>query len=206
MQRREECADLPMDLNQLQDKFIHDLFVSEGLGAVIDEAEYGYAKCSMVIEPRHCNALGIPMGGTIFTLADFAFAVASNQNGRDVVTQASQITFLKSAKGKQKWPSSPSMAMWSVTRGKGNLPLCCSEHHAPTQQDACCVGAWQLSVFSHSESKSKARKVSISSRRGPLSIFQRGGRSTPLSNPNVAMAALMGMGLTWEKSACIRGR
>ena len=100
MQRREECADLPMDLNQLQDKFIHDLFVSEGLGAVIDEAEYGYAKCSMVIEPRHCNALGIPMGGTIFTLADFAFAVASNQNGRDVVTQASQITFLKSAKGK----------------------------------------------------------------------------------------------------------
>ena len=92
MQRREECADLPMDLNQLQDKFIHDLFVSEGLGAVIDEAEYGYAKCSMVIEPRHCNALGIPMGGTIFTLADFAFAVASNQNGRDVVTQASQIT------------------------------------------------------------------------------------------------------------------
>ena len=89
-----------MDLNQLQDKFIHDLFVSEGLGAVIDEAEYGYAKCSMVIEPRHSNALGIPMGGTIFTLADFAFAVASNQNGRDVVTQASQITFLKSAKGK----------------------------------------------------------------------------------------------------------
>ena len=41
-----------------------------------------------------------PWGGTIFTLADFAFAVASNQKGRDVVTQASQITFLKSAKGK----------------------------------------------------------------------------------------------------------
>ena len=84
----------------LQEKFIKDLFVSEGLGAVIDEASYGYARCSMEIEPRHCNALGIPMGGTIFTLADFAFPVASNQKGRDVVTQASQITFLKSAKGK----------------------------------------------------------------------------------------------------------
>ena len=70
----------------LQEKFIKDLFVSEGLGAVIDEASYGYARCSMEIEPRHCNALG--------------FAVASNQKGRDVVTQASQITFLKSAKGK----------------------------------------------------------------------------------------------------------
>lgn len=89
------------DINQLQEKFKNDLFVSEGLGAVINEADYGYAKCSMTIEPRHCNALGIPMGGTIFTLADFAFAVASNQKGRDVVTQASQITFLKSAKGKR---------------------------------------------------------------------------------------------------------
>ena len=53
----------------LQEKFIKDLFVSEGLGAVIDESSYGYARCSMEIEPRHCNALGIPMGGTIFTLA-----------------------------------------------------------------------------------------------------------------------------------------
>lgn len=88
------------NLSQLKEKFIDDLFVSDGLGAVIDEASYGYAKCSMEIEPRHCNALGIPMGGAVFTLADFAFAVASNQNGRDVVTQASQVTFLKAAKGR----------------------------------------------------------------------------------------------------------
>ena len=88
------------DLNQLKEKFIHDLFVADGLGAVIEEAFYGYAKCSMEIQPRHCNALGIPMGGAVFTLADFAFPVAANQRGRDVVTQASQITFLKSAKGK----------------------------------------------------------------------------------------------------------
>ena len=88
------------DLNQLKEKFIHDLFVADGLGAVIEEASYGYAKCSMEIQPRHCNALGIPMGGAVFTLADFAFAVAANQEGRDVVTQASQVTFLKAARGK----------------------------------------------------------------------------------------------------------
>ena len=86
-------------LTQLQEKFVNDLFVSQGLGAVIDEVSYGYAKCSMEIEPRHCNALGIPMGGAMFTLADFAFAVAANQNGREVVTQASQITFLTPARG-----------------------------------------------------------------------------------------------------------
>ncbi len=89
------------DLSQLKEKFVNDLFVSQGLEAVIDEASYGYAKCSMEIQPRHCNALGIPMGGAVFTLADFAFAVAANQEGRDVVTQASQITFLMPAKGKR---------------------------------------------------------------------------------------------------------
>lgn len=88
------------DLSHLKEKFVNDLFVSQGLEAAIDEASYGYAKCSMEIQPRHCNALGIPMGGAVFTLADFAFAVAANQEGRDVVTQASQITFLKPAKGK----------------------------------------------------------------------------------------------------------
>ena len=88
------------DLSHLKEKFVNDLFVSQGLEAVIDEASYGYAKCSMEIQPRHCNALGIPMGGAVFTLADFAFAVAANQEGRDVATQASQITFLKPAKGK----------------------------------------------------------------------------------------------------------
>ena len=87
-------------LKQLKDKFIHDAFVADGLGAVIDGASYGFARVSMEIQPRHCNALGIPMGGAVFTLADFAFAVAANQ-GRDVVTQASQITFLKAAQGKR---------------------------------------------------------------------------------------------------------
>ena len=87
-------------LKQLKEKFIHDAFVADGLGAVIDGASYGFARVSMEIQPRHCNALGIPMGGAIFTLADFAFAVAANQ-GRDVVTQASQITFLKAAHGKR---------------------------------------------------------------------------------------------------------
>ena len=88
-------------LSQLQERFIQDLYVSQGLGAVIEEASYGFARCSMDIQPRHCNALGIPMGGVVFTLADFAFAVASNQDGREVVTQASQITFLTPARGKR---------------------------------------------------------------------------------------------------------
>ena len=39
------CMD--QNLCCLQEKFIKDLFVSEGLGAVIDEASYVYARCSL---------------------------------------------------------------------------------------------------------------------------------------------------------------
>ena len=106
---------MEQELNTLREKFVQDLFVSQGLGAVIDEAHYGYAKCSMEIEPRHCNALGIPMGGTIFTLADFAFAVASNQRGRSAFTRSTS-----PMSWGPRWPSSPSMAMWSSSRKKNN--------------------------------------------------------------------------------------
>ena len=64
------------------------------------EADPGHAVCSLPVLPHHLNANNVPMGGAIFTLADFAFAVAANQ-GRDVVTQASQVTFLKTAQGKR---------------------------------------------------------------------------------------------------------
>ena len=105
----------------------------------------------------------------------------------------------------QKWPSSPSTAMLSVIRGKGDLPLCCSSTMPPRSKTLAAWGHGCYLRFLTQRANQKARKVSISSRRGPLSIFQRGGRSTPLSNPSAAMAALMGMGLTWKKSACIRG-
>ena len=41
------------------------------------------------------------MGGAIFTLADFAFAVASNCAGTGVVTLTSQISYLGTAKGER---------------------------------------------------------------------------------------------------------
>ena len=57
--------------------FQNDRFATEN-GAVIEEVDDHYAKCSLVIEDRHRNAMGAVMGGVYFTLADFALAVASN--------------------------------------------------------------------------------------------------------------------------------
>lgn len=80
--------------------FQNDHFATEN-GAVIDQAEDGLARCSMVLTEHHKNAAGGVMGGAIFTLADFAFAVASNFQGVLHVSRSSQVTFLGTAKGGQ---------------------------------------------------------------------------------------------------------
>ena len=87
-------------LEQIRACLSGDRYAVEVTGVEIQDAGPGTSVCTLKLRPELLNANHKPMGGAIFTLADFAFAVASNQKGRDVVTQASQITFLKSAKGK----------------------------------------------------------------------------------------------------------
>ena len=57
----------------------------------------GHAVARMAIEPQHLNALGIVQGGAIFTLADYAFAAASNSHGTVAVGINVSITYVKSA-------------------------------------------------------------------------------------------------------------
>ena len=89
-------------LQKLNAKFQSDCFATETLGAVIREAEPGRALCAMPLRPCHMNANHVPMGGAIFTLADFAFAVAANGfSETDTVSQHASITFLAPAKGRE---------------------------------------------------------------------------------------------------------
>lgn len=88
-------------LEQAKEFFSNDLYATECTGIAIEEAKPGYAKCSLAVEPRHCNALGKPMGGAIFTLADFAFAIASNLEQSPTVSLSSNITYLSACKGKR---------------------------------------------------------------------------------------------------------
>lgn len=55
----------------------------------------GYAKVEMKIEPRHLNILGSVHGGALFTLADTAFAVASNSHGTVAVAINANMSFVK---------------------------------------------------------------------------------------------------------------
>ena len=65
-------------LEELRARFRSDCFATQALGAEIREAEPGCALCAVRLRPEHMNANHTPMGGAIFTLADFAFAVAAN--------------------------------------------------------------------------------------------------------------------------------
>lgn len=85
--------------------FAGDRFATEN-GAVIDEIGEHYAICSMKITPHHLNAAGRVMGGAVFMLADFAFAVASNFGHPADVTTTSQITFLRPSQGKMLYAKS----------------------------------------------------------------------------------------------------
>ncbi len=64
-------------------------------GIKLVEASPGYAKASMEICETHHNSVGIVHGGAMFTLADFAFAVASNTNGRVALGINAEISFFK---------------------------------------------------------------------------------------------------------------
>ena len=72
-------------LEDAREVFSNDLYATEMSGCVIEEIGTDYAKCSMKLTERHKNAYGGIMGGAIYTLADFAFAVASNY-GKDYAT------------------------------------------------------------------------------------------------------------------------
>lgn len=87
------------DLERARKVFMTTTFATEQAGCVIDEVSDGYARCSMRLEPRHMNSLGVPMGGAVFTLADFAFGVASNFDRDVFVSSAADIHFTASARG-----------------------------------------------------------------------------------------------------------
>ena len=86
-------------MEELNERFRADRIAAQA-GVEIREAEPGRALCAMPLRPCHMNANGAPMGGAIFTLADFAYAVASNGfTDRIIVSQQVAITFLAPARG-----------------------------------------------------------------------------------------------------------
>ncbi len=72
-------------MDEIKRFFKKDKFC-EFIGIELIEVEEGRAKAKLEIKPHHLNGVGIVQGGAIFTLADFAFAAASNSHGTVAVS------------------------------------------------------------------------------------------------------------------------
>ena len=87
-------------LDEAREIFSKDLYATKMSGITIEEVGENYAKCAMKITDNHRNAYGGVMGGAIYTLADLAFAVASNFGAENLtVSLVGQATFLSMTKG-----------------------------------------------------------------------------------------------------------
>ena len=56
----------------------------------------GYAKARMEVKPEHLNGGGVCQGGALFTLADLAFAAATNSHAKLTFSIDSSIHFFRS--------------------------------------------------------------------------------------------------------------
>ena len=84
------------EIQALKEFFLHDEFARQNGIEIVDIAE-GYARTQVHIEPCHLNAGGNVQGGVLFTLADLAFAAATNSHGILTVTSSANITFVRGA-------------------------------------------------------------------------------------------------------------
>ena len=85
-------------VDEAKEFFYKDKF-AVNTGITLDDLTEDKAICSLEITDDHKNAYGGVMGGVIFTLADFAFAVLSNQIHQLTVAQQVSINYLSAPKG-----------------------------------------------------------------------------------------------------------
>lgn len=79
------------------DFFTKDTF-ARGAGIELLEVSPGKARVKMEVRAIHLNSHGTVHGGAIFTLADAAFALASNSHGVPAAAINASISYMKSAR------------------------------------------------------------------------------------------------------------
>ena len=87
-------------IEESREFFKGDKFATN-LGIQLDELTEDYCVCSLDIEENHKNAVGGVMGGVMFTLADFSFAVLSNHLHKPTVAQQVSVNYLSAPKGEK---------------------------------------------------------------------------------------------------------
>ena len=81
-------------------KIIENDRFAKFVGLQVMKVEQGYAEVKLELSEDHLNGVGIVQGGVIFTLADYAFAAASNASGMVTVGINANISYFKPPQGK----------------------------------------------------------------------------------------------------------
>ena len=89
-----------MEMDELKELLNKDDRFCRYNGMRLDVLRTGYAEAVMEITENSLNGVGIAQGGSIFTLADLAFAGAANSYGFRTVGLNSTISFLRPGVGK----------------------------------------------------------------------------------------------------------
>jgi acyl-CoA thioesterase len=84
-------------MSDLRSFFGGDRFAARN-GIELLEVEEGRALARLAVSGEHLNAAGVVQGGAVFTLADFAFAAASNSRGNVALAIEAHVTFLRAAR------------------------------------------------------------------------------------------------------------
>jgi acyl-CoA thioesterase len=92
----------PDETDNIRRYFSNDRFAARADIELL-EVEPGHARARMKLNEHHLNGYGTVQGGAIFTLADFAFAAASNSHGNVAVAVNVSITFMKAARTGTLW-------------------------------------------------------------------------------------------------------
>jgi acyl-CoA thioesterase len=66
----------------------------ETVGIDLAELDEGYAETTLTVGEEHLNFHGTPHGGAVYTLADAAFAAASNSHGDAAFALETNISYL----------------------------------------------------------------------------------------------------------------
>jgi acyl-CoA thioesterase len=85
-------------IEEAREFFKGDKFATN-LGVSLEKLDEDSCECSLELNDGHKNAVGGVMGGVMFTLADFAFAVLSNNLHSPTVAQQVSVNYLSAPKG-----------------------------------------------------------------------------------------------------------
>ena len=130
-------------MNKIKQFFSDEDLFARYVGIELLDVASGWAQASMKIEPHHFNGAKTVHGGAIFTLADFAFAVASNSHGTLAMGINTTVSFVKAAtRG----------TLYAEAREQSLNPKLASYSVMITDDDGAVVAIFQGMVYRKKES------------------------------------------------------